>query len=254
VANCAVLTEGWDEPAISCVLMGRPTKSEPFFTQMVGRGLRPFTGKVGGQVYEKTDLLVLDVTGATDLGLCTLATLAGLKPGSVKPGQPLTEAAEEAEGEERRKVQVGLARTRQVELLRRAEMHWLDVEGSWVLPAGGGVVILIDAAADGSEDAWEVWKVGAAKGSTPHRIAERALTLEWARGVGEDFIRALDTHVSRSDAAWRKRPVSDGQRDQMRRRRVAIPDGCTRGQASDLLTAKFAARDIKVIRKGAGAR
>jgi superfamily II DNA or RNA helicase len=248
VPNCAVLTEGYDEPAVSCIIMGRPTRSAPFLTQMVGRGLRPYTGMVAGEPYEKTDCLVLDVAGAADTGLATLATLAGLTL-PVKKGQSLAEADEEQGAVERRRVAFGVERSRKVELLRRAEMHWIDVDGSWVLPAGGGVVILIDAATDEFTDAWEVWKVGAARGSTPHRISERALTLDWARGVGEEFIRGLDTHVSRSDAAWRARSVSDGQRAQLERKKIEIPPGLTRGKASDLLTARFAAADIRRIRK-----
>jgi superfamily II DNA or RNA helicase len=253
VPNCAVLTEGWDEPAVSCILMGRPTKSAPFLTQMVGRGLRPFTGMVATlagepEPYEKTDCLVLDVAGAADTGLATLATLAGLAL-PVKKGQSLAEAAEEQGDTDRKRVAFGVERSRKVELLRRAEMHWVDVDGSWVLPAGGGVVILVDAAKDEFEDAWEVWKVGAAKGSTPVRISERALTMDWARGVGEEFVRGLDRTISRSDAAWRARSVSEGQRAQLERNKIEIPKGLTRGKASDLLTAKYAARDIKRIRK-----
>ncbi|MGP1665968.1 MAG: DEAD/DEAH box helicase [Rhodanobacter sp.] len=40
VCNCGVLTEGFDEPTISCVLVGRPTKFHGLFVQMVGRGTR----------------------------------------------------------------------------------------------------------------------------------------------------------------------------------------------------------------------
>ena len=40
VTNCAVLTEGFDDPGISCVLMARPTCSRSLYTQCVGRGLR----------------------------------------------------------------------------------------------------------------------------------------------------------------------------------------------------------------------
>jgi hypothetical protein len=128
-------------------------------------------------------------------------------------------------------------------------MHWLDVEGSWVLPSGTQVMILVDAAKDEFEDSWEVWRVGTAKGSTPVRESETALTLDWARGVGEEVIRGMDSTISRSDAAWRARSVSEGQRAQLERNHIEIPKGLTRGKASDLLTAKFVARDIRRIRK-----
>lgn len=52
ITNCAVLTEGFDAPATSCVAMCRPTKSRSLYTQCVGRGLRLAPGKI--------DCLLLD--------------------------------------------------------------------------------------------------------------------------------------------------------------------------------------------------
>ena len=56
VTNCAVLTEGWDSPSVSCIVLARPTKSPGLFRQMVGRVLRPYPGK--------GHALVLDHAGA----------------------------------------------------------------------------------------------------------------------------------------------------------------------------------------------
>ena len=50
--NCNVWTEGFDAPRISCVLMARPTLSNTFYKQAVGRGLRLFDGK--------SDCLIID--------------------------------------------------------------------------------------------------------------------------------------------------------------------------------------------------
>jgi DNA repair protein RadD len=41
VTNCMVLTEGFDLPAIGCIVLARPTKQIGLFRQMAGRGLRP---------------------------------------------------------------------------------------------------------------------------------------------------------------------------------------------------------------------
>lgn len=41
VCNVAVLTEGFDCPAVSCVVLARPTLSTSLYLQMVGRALRP---------------------------------------------------------------------------------------------------------------------------------------------------------------------------------------------------------------------
>lgn len=50
--NAMLLNEGYDHPAINCIVVLRATKSRPFYAQMVGRGTRLFPGK--------QDLLVLD--------------------------------------------------------------------------------------------------------------------------------------------------------------------------------------------------
>ncbi len=57
VSNCDVLTEGWDCPIVSCVILARPTMSMGKFLQMAGRALRPHpeSGKV--------DCLLLDHAG-----------------------------------------------------------------------------------------------------------------------------------------------------------------------------------------------
>jgi len=52
LTTCGVLTEGFDEPSIGCVLMARPTRSATLYTQCIGRGTRLYPGKA--------DCLVLD--------------------------------------------------------------------------------------------------------------------------------------------------------------------------------------------------
>jgi DNA repair protein RadD len=56
VANCMVLTEGWDCPPVGCIILGRPTKQLGLYRQMAGRGLRPAPGK--------SDCVFLDHAGA----------------------------------------------------------------------------------------------------------------------------------------------------------------------------------------------
>jgi superfamily II DNA or RNA helicase len=62
VHNCGVLTEGFDEPTVSCVVNARPTQSAPLYQQMVGRGLRPDLSLPPEQ---RGDCLVLDVVGVS---------------------------------------------------------------------------------------------------------------------------------------------------------------------------------------------
>jgi hypothetical protein len=69
LTNVGVLTEGFDDPGVSCVAMARPTRSEGLYAQCVGRGTRLFPGK--------TDCLILDFVDLTTLSLCTLPSLFG---------------------------------------------------------------------------------------------------------------------------------------------------------------------------------
>lgn len=243
VANCAVLTEGWDEPAVSCALMLRPTKSAPLFVQMAGRILRPFVGK--------DDALVLDLAGsAAEVGLATIADLAGMPPGSVKNGKSLLDAAEEQAAMDKRKIAVAAQRTRQINLLRRSELHWLEVDGAWVLPAGAKQVMILVPADSDAEDAWEVWR--SEDGRALYRESGKPLTLDWARGVGEEVARAQGGVLSRAGAGWRNRAPSDAQVSALERMGYADRlRGLNRGGASDLMTAHYAAKIIKKLRKAA---
>jgi ATP-dependent helicase IRC3 len=69
ITNVGVLTEGFDDPGVSCVAMARPTRSEGLYAQCVGRGTRLHPGKV--------DCLILDFVDLGALSLCTLPSLFG---------------------------------------------------------------------------------------------------------------------------------------------------------------------------------
>jgi superfamily II DNA or RNA helicase len=45
LCNAMLLTEGYDEPSIECIIPLRPTTSQPLYAQMVGRGTRNSPGK-----------------------------------------------------------------------------------------------------------------------------------------------------------------------------------------------------------------
>jgi len=55
LTNYGVLTEGFDDPGVSCILMARPTTSPLVYTQCVGRGLRSSPGKLACTVIDIVD-------------------------------------------------------------------------------------------------------------------------------------------------------------------------------------------------------
>lgn len=82
VCNCAVLTEGFDCPRVSCIILVRPTKSRCLWRQCVGRGLRPYEDKVDCQIHDHAGchdrfghVEAEEVTSLDD----------GVKPSSAKP-------------------------------------------------------------------------------------------------------------------------------------------------------------------------
>ena len=123
VCNCGVLTEGFDDPGVEVIIMGRPTKSRSLYSQMVGRSTRPLPGVVDGPetaearraaiaASAKPSCLVVDFVG--NAGKHKLVTSADILGGKVseeamelavartlKAGGPvkMAEALDEAEAE-----------------------------------------------------------------------------------------------------------------------------------------------------------
>jgi type I site-specific restriction endonuclease len=106
LCNCGVLTEGYDDWGIECIVMARPTLSKVLFVQMIGRGTRTerFADDSDNLVearrkclpITKPDCLIIDVVDNTkkhDLGLVTLASL--FNRGIDFDGKSLTEVAKQ---------------------------------------------------------------------------------------------------------------------------------------------------------------
>src|SRR5581483_2135454 len=72
LCNCNVLTEGYDDWQLACIVTARPTKSPLMFAQQIGRGTRIPEGidnlveaRKKGVPLAKTDCIVLDVADVT---------------------------------------------------------------------------------------------------------------------------------------------------------------------------------------------
>ena len=59
IVNVAVLTEGWDHPPTSCVILLRPSSAKSTMIQMIGRGLRTVDARIHPNV-TKSDCIILD--------------------------------------------------------------------------------------------------------------------------------------------------------------------------------------------------
>jgi ATP-dependent helicase IRC3 len=226
VANCAVLTEGFDCPPVDCIITARPTKSTALYTQMIGRGTRPYPGK--------RDCLILDVVGqAGRHDLVTVAGLFGLSPRELA-GRSVTQALNERERveEQQRGTDGGRLVVRPVELFAARSLHWVEqAPGRYVLTISDGRITLTQHR--------QGWAVAIARyGGAPLEIA-RDLPLEYAQGIAEDRARRMGgSRLADPNAAWRRRPASVRQLDTLRRWGVlGARASLTAGEASDMISA-----------------
>ncbi|MES2409054.1 MAG: DEAD/DEAH box helicase [Patescibacteria group bacterium] len=87
ICSCMVLTEGFDVPDVTCILMARPTQSPGLYRQMIGRGLRKHP--------DKKECLVIEFT-SNDKRMLTLEDISPEKKiARIRDGQTLTEAIDE---------------------------------------------------------------------------------------------------------------------------------------------------------------
>lgn len=262
LANCQVLTEGFDAPAVSCLLMLRPTRSQPFYVQMVGRGLRPapWAGK--------EDCLVLDFAGVTqDLGLVTLPVIFGL--GGVRDLAGRTPG----EAREARRVRLlagGEAREVPVVTKPRRRFNWLaagDGGAAWALSLPPRPGMAEERWFFVRQDAGGAWLAEYAELTASlagrivskrveiYRSAPGALTGQATAFGAAETVAASDpaARFAAQSAAWRRRnePATPKQISALRAFGVAPRPGLTKAEASDIISAVLAARRLRAIERAA---
>mgnify|MGYP000017637171 CR=1 FL=1 len=262
ITNVAVLTEGWDHPPTSCVVLLRPSSYKSTMIQMVGRGLRivdpaEFPGVV------KTDCIVLDF-GTSSLTHGTLeqdvdldgTSGTGEAPTKTCPeceaeiplacrecpicGEAVIDTEEDLKSREGPDGDLSGFLMTEIDLLKRSSFEWVDLFGSedalmaTGFTAWGGVFWL--------EGVW--YAVGGAKGEVTQLlgVGERAICLAQA----DDWLNAHETDESAfKTRGWLKQPATEKQLQYLTP--AARGDfGLTRYKASALMTFGF---NKRVIRK-----
>lgn len=250
VANVGVLTEGFDEPSVSCVIVAGPTRSRIKYAQMIGRGTRLHPGK--------EDCLILDVAGASDeLTIQSLPAFFGVEDPeegeTITMGLARTAAAQQARAKQEKAKADAVARDRQsrvgqmpraakaIDFFARDRVHWLQTStGRWVLPAGDDDLLFLIPA----EDSWQVFIAGKRRA----RALARNLDLGYAQGVAEEVIRNRGAvALADKQATWRQKPTSDGQRSYLERLGLDVPE--TKGEAADLLTIATATKRVERLER-----
>jgi superfamily II DNA or RNA helicase len=227
IANCAVLTEGFDEPSVDCIIIARPTRSRPLYQQMLGRGTRTYPGK--------TDCLILDVVGVSSRHtLQTAAELFDFKPKKLAT-QTVTELLDEqrqAESERQEALESTLHLT-PVQLFERRALRWVETrQGAWVMSIGEHGTLRLTP--DG-EDTWQVHQLR--RDFPPAKVAQH-LPLSYAQGLAEDTARRLGVErLAAAEAPWRRDPASEKQLVLLKKFNLDPKPGLTKGEAADQISA-----------------
>lgn len=246
ITNCNVLTEGFDEPRVDCVLMARPTRSKLLYAQMVGRGTRLHP--------DKTDLLVVDVADNSRAHqLPGLHSLFNLPANMNLGGRDALEIEREIERIGRMQPWIDTGRIRSPDQLKlaveRIEFFNFDppaelaghTGNTWYLVPGGYRLGLPNgewmSIASNLLDSWDVESGGPGRATT---LVCRARTLARAVEAADRFV-AIEfpdaSQLVQRRARWRREPPTDKQRDVLSRYGICVPDGLTRGQASQMISA-----------------
>lgn len=254
VTNCNVLTEGFDEPSIDCVLMARPTRSLALYVQMVGRGTRLHPGK--------NDLLVIDIAdNSRKHALAGLNAIFDLPDGMQLRGRDALATFNAMHDIAKRCPWVDTSRIRNAEDLdvaaERIEFFRLDAPKeiadftklTWLKAPGDSYRLLLPRSSkDPANRAQTIsvrttllgdWEIRLSSEGLPDRILGRSGSLAHAIIMADTTVRRHRSDVLpivQQSAAWRTRPPSEKQLDLLRAKRVPIPAGLNRGQASLLLS------------------
>lgn len=228
VANCQVLTEGFDEPSIDCIVMARPTQSRGLFQQCIGRGLRPYPGK--------SDCLVIDLVGnSARHHLVSVASLVGLDPGEVAEHGVVRADADDRERRDHA-ARDGRLVASPVDLLGPRELVWTSIQNAHVLSLGDDGWVGIEQVDGGS---WQVLQhPGRDFGARLH-VLQTDLDFGYAMGLAEDLARRSVPEVLRTrDTRWRSRPPTERRAAFFARKGWALPG--SDGEAADIQNHYFA--------------
>ncbi|MFC8124684.1 DEAD/DEAH box helicase [Streptomyces sp. NPDC057302] len=227
LTNCMVLTEGFDAPHTSCIVVARPTKSAGLYVQMVGRGLRPSPGK--------RDALLLDVMGAaTRHKLASMVDLTAREVGEAEEGKSLRQVAEEHMASEKRRALTAQVTAEEINLFGSSAIRWLrTADGVWFIRLTG--VMFLFLVRDPGTRMYRMRRWTQADGVHPPKDdVARPLpeALAWLEQQAK--VLAPGAFVAR-EARWRRSQPSSKQIGLCRRLGIKVPRASTAGDVADLI-------------------
>lgn len=236
LATVSVLIEGYDDPRVDCVAWCRPTTHAGTYRQGVGRALRLHPAK--------TDAVVLDFVGATDMhDLCGIADLAETKEEKewLKRVVPVETMAEPFQPDG--PGSLALSEFTSYVELAGGRLHFIADGDRMFLPMAEAGSLMLSPAED---DLWNVHH-RPTNWSAPLALIGEGLTIEEAQGVAEDLARRKGAMgIAHRGASWRKAPPTVKQLANLRSKGVPIEGVTTSQQAADLLFRVYIQRDRRL--------
>ncbi|MGI0011854.1 MAG: DEAD/DEAH box helicase, partial [Nitrososphaera sp.] len=250
LCNCMVLTEGFDAPETSCIIMARPTKSSLLYTQMLGRGTRIAPNK--------ENLLVIDMADAGAAGVASLNTLFGLPPKLDTKDQDVLSIQDEIQAEIEGLPEEELANIHTIEEVRQLAQDfnplmqtrlpgWIDANLAWVKTSygyalglkKGHVGIVVNLLGQGTVKIQLPRHKAEILGHYPNEQDAISFAEQWVSQEYQEDMYLLDRN-----AKWRTSdsPPSDKQVALCERLRIKLPPNPTKGQAQAILARHFAER------------
>lgn len=233
VVNVAVLTEGFDAPPVSCVVLTRPCSFKSTMVQMIGRGLRILDPEIYPDQIKK-DCIVLDF-GSSILTHGALDEAANLDG---KPKDPNGEAPEkqcpecgfinplnvrmcvecgyEFQGQDTEEL-VDFTLT-EYDLMELSPFLWMDIfgNGSCLMAMGFNGFGVVGTVGDTS--------IGLVKAQNGRKVRSVAIGGKvQAMSAADDFMREIeDSNGANKSKRWLNERATDKQREALRRGGVQV--------------------------------
>jgi superfamily II DNA or RNA helicase len=269
LCNCAILTEGYDDPGVEVIIDAAPTKSALRYTQKIGRGTRIpadidnlHEARAAGLAISKDSCLIIDVVdNCSKHSLMTMPSLLGLPKDLDLKGKSITKAQEQIERIAREFPTANIQDIKSLDQLKSiaenislfhvayppeistlSELAWRKADNGYCLAVNREMVTI-------SQDLRQEWWVrGSLNGK---RIEQSSQNLPGAFNQADRMI--LDNGgclpILRRTALWRDSKPSEKQVDLCRKLGIAIPRDATKGQVSAALTLKLRSRELQYQRE-----
>jgi superfamily II DNA or RNA helicase len=232
IVNVAVLTEGFDAPPVSCVILTRPCSQKGTMVQMIGRGLRILDPELYPNTV-KTDCIVMDFGTSiiTHGGLDETANLDGAhkSEGGEAPTKICPDCGSEVsantricpicEHEFQKKVKEALDSfvMTEYDLMKLSPFMWIDPfgNGNAMMAMGFSGFTLVG-------NIGEYWiAIVKAQNGRP-RVVSIGEKVQ-AMAAGDDFLREIeDSNAANKTKRWLNQAATDKQKEHLRKNGVQI--------------------------------